>query len=422
MIAKDLKDELIKKYRLAGMIRFISFSLLLSFLLLLKFIGGYAQINAAFLAFIFIEAVLNQPYPFILKKVDILRFQYYQMLTDIVSISWIIYYMGGIDAPIISIAYYAVILWAGFASTTHAVLFAVIASSFFFSLIVAFEYSGILPPTSQYGYRMPASQLISLLIGNIAFLFAFGYFSAHSSAVIGFLQRKRQEDALRNTHKLTLTGYLVCNTAHDLLNNLTNAEGYTQILLEQAGDDGARRDMLKTIEKMQQKSIDLVKRLGKFSKESGHDLRPTNINKAIDDALDLANPILRYSNVEIEKVFDPHLPFINTGGDDLQEVFLAFILNSIDAVPKQGKLTISTEYMEKDEVVKIVFKDTGVGFKQEDLKRAGEVFFTTKNAGEGLGLGLAMVYGIINQYKGSISVESSIGKGATFTIQLPVIP
>jgi len=415
------KEELIKKYRLAGKIRFITFSLLLLFLLLMKFIGGHSYLNPAFMAVIFVEAVLNQPHKFLINRVNIHRFQFYQMITDIIAISWILYYMGGMEAPVISIAYYGVILWAGVVSTTSAVFFAVGASVLFFSSIVILEHFGFLPLMSFYDYKMPTSQMVSLLITNVSFLFAFGYFSANASKLVQFLQRKKQEESLRNVHKLIATGHLVGRTAHDLLNNLTNAEGYTKILLDQAIDDTEKREMLKAIEKLQRQSVDLVNRLGKFSQKSEEESKPTNIHKAIEAALELTNPILRYSRLEVKKIFDAHIPLITASGDELQEVFLVFILNSLDAVPKEGKLTIRTEYAEGGKTVKIVFSDTGSGIKREDLKRIGEPFFTTKGQGEGLGLGLATAYGIIDRHNGRIDVESAAGEGATFIIQLPAM-
>ena len=147
---KTLENELIKKYQWAGKIRFVTFFLLFIFFLLMKFAGGYSYLNAALAGLIFVEAVLNQPHAFFLKRVNIFRFQFYQMTTDIIAISWILYYMGGIEAPVISIAYYALILWAGVVSGYRAVLFAVITASFFMSSVVILGHFGILPPISYF--------------------------------------------------------------------------------------------------------------------------------------------------------------------------------------------------------------------------------------------------------------------------------
>ena len=413
-------SELLKKYRVAGKIRFLSFFLLFLFLLLMRAFGGYSYLNTAFISLILVEAIINQPYAFIIKRVNVHRLKYYQMTTDIIAISWVLYYMGGIEAPIVIIAYYAIILWAGIAFTVPAVFFAVFASSFFFAFIVIFEYFGYLPPVSYYGYQMPAVQMISLLTGNIAFLFAFGYFSAYSSRFIRSLQIKRQEETLRGAHKLMATGHLVGRTAHDLLNVLNNADGYTKILQDQTIDNADRSETLKAIENLHKQSFILVNRLGSFSQENKGALKPIDVHKAIDDALELANPILRYTKIIVEKIFDIRVPLINTNGNELQEAFLVFILNSIDAISKEGKLIIRTDYLEKEETINIVFSDTGIGIKQEDLNKIGEMFFTTKEAGKGSGMGLMTAYAIIKGGKGRIDVESVAGKGTTFSIRLPV--
>jgi signal transduction histidine kinase len=414
--------ELLKKYKLAGKIRFLSFLLLFLFLLLMKTFGGYSYLNTAFIALILVEAIVNQPYAFFINRVNIYRLQYYQMATDIIAISWILYYMGGVEAPIVSIAYYMVILWAGIASTTRAVFFAAFISSLFFSSIIAFEYFGYLPPTSHYGYKMPVAQMISLLIGNASFLFAFGYFSAHSSAVIKSLQRKRQEDLLRNTRKFIATGYLVGRTAHDVINNIASAKGYSRLLLDPSVGDADKREMLKAIEKLHNRSLEAVDSIGRFSQESSREFEPTDIHKTIEDAIELTNPIVRYSKMVVEKIFGPDIPPIMASGSELEEVFVTFILNSFDAISEEGKLIVRTDYLKEDRIVKIIFSDTGSGISSENLKRLGEPFFSTKGHGEGrTGLGLATAYGIIARHHGKVDVESTVGKGATFTIQLPII-
>src|SRR3972149_1433992 len=99
MADNNLRHELIRKYQCAGKIRFVSAMLLFLFLYLMKFIGGYSYLNIFLTALIFVEPPLNQPYKFILDRVDVRRFQFYQMVIDIIAVSWVVYYMGGIEAP-----------------------------------------------------------------------------------------------------------------------------------------------------------------------------------------------------------------------------------------------------------------------------------------------------------------------------------
>lgn len=413
-------EELIRKYRWAGKIRFISFFLLLFFLILMKYIGGYSYLNTTFIVLICVEAVLNQPYNFIVRRVNIDRFQYYQMTIDIIAISWIMHYMGGLEAPIVTMAYYAVILWAGVVSTTVAVFFSVVVSALFFSLIVILEHFGTLPFISYYDYKMPTAQMFSLLLGNLSFLFAFGYFSTHSSNIIKFLQRKRQEESLRNVHKLLATGSLVGRTAHDILNHLACIKSYVEILLNKASPGSQDNEMLESVRKLERRSANLLERLAKFSRKPEQEFEPVDIHKVIEDALELSWPLVKYSKMSIEKKYGSDIPNIMANRGQLQEIFVVFILNSLDAIPKQGTLTIKTTHLKEDNVVGIVFSDTGVGIKQEDLKRLGEPFFTTKGSAKGLGVGLTTAYGIIDRHNGKVYVESIVGKGTTFNIQLPI--
>lgn len=417
--------ELIKKYQWAGKIRFVSFLLLFLFLLLMKLNGGYFYLNFTFIGLIFVEAILNQPYSFFLKKVDIYRFQFYQMITDIIAISWVLYYMGGIEAPVVSIAYYAVILWAGVVSGSQAVFFAVSASCLFFSSIVIFEHFGILPYISYFNYRISTPQMFGLLFGNVAFLFAFGYFSAHSSSVMKFLERKRREESLKYTHRLLAAGYLLGGIAHDILNHLISVRGYAKILLEKMMDKSGFEDkelnsveMLKRIAELESENIESFSLLSRFAGKQKEKHELTDLNKIIEDALGLVLPLAGTSNVVIKKMFEDNLPLVMADKGQMQEVLVVLLLNSLEAMPKKGKLTIKTSYLKKDNHVELVLSDTGSGTKQDYLKRIAEPFFNDKETMQGAGLGFSIAYEIVTKYRGKMDIESTPGKGTTVIIQL----
>lgn len=423
MVDDQLRIELIQKYRWAGRIRFISSSLLFAFLLLMKFVGGYSYINPALSALIFVEAVLNQPYNFFLKRVNLHRFKYYQMLTDIIAISWVLYYIGGIEAPVVIMAYCAVILWAGVVSGTVAVFFAVIASCFFLSLVVLLEHFGILSDISFLKYNLTTPQVLGLLIGNVSFLFAFGYFSARSSGIIELLRRKRQEESLKNAHRLMATGHLIGETAHDLQGCLAGIRGSVQVLQSLGNRSDEEKKFLKSIEDFEQRGAGIIHRLAKFSQKPKKEFVPVSAHTVIEDALELTYPLVKYSKMAVEKKFEENIPLIVADKDQMQEVFVALILNSLDSVsakPAGGILTIKTEYLKDKELVEIIFTDTGIGIKQDDLKQIGQPFFSTKGPEEGSGLGLATAYSIVERYNGKINIKSKPGEGATFIIQLPV--
>jgi signal transduction histidine kinase len=422
------RKELAEKYQWAGKIRFVSFLLLFIFLLLMKFGGGYSYLNITLVALIFVEAVFNQPYNFFLKRVNLFRFQFYQMTTDIIAISWVLYYLGGIEAPVVSIAYYTVILWAGVVSGPKAVFFAVSTSCFFFLGVVLFEHFGILPPVTYLNFKIPTTQMLSLLFGNVAFLFAFGYFSAHSSKVIKFLERKRQEESLKYTHRLLVTGYLLSGLAHDMINHLASIRGYATVLLERIKGGGEVADQgfnnteaLKSIERLESENIKLITRLSRFSQKTNEKRQLTDLNNLVEDALVLTLPLAKASDIAVETELGENLPLIMVDKDQIQEVLVTLILNSLDAIGKTGRVAIKTFYLPESNYVQMLLSDTGLGKRQDYLRKIVEPFFADKGEVEREGFGLAIAQEIVARHNGKFEIRSSPGEGTTVTIWLSLI-
>jgi len=417
------KEDLIRKYQWAGKIRALSFSLLLMFLLLMKSIGGYSYLNTMFIFLVFIEAIVNQPYTFILRNVNIQRFQYLQMTTDIIAISWILYYMGGVEAPLVTIAYYAVILWAGVVSTVYAAFFAVALSSLFYSGIVLCEHYSIFPSIGYFDYKMPTEQMFSLLIGNVSFMFAFGYFTTRSSIIIKSLEKKRQEESIKSLHKLTASGYLIGNTAHDILNCLASIRGYTDILLEtkaNAFTDDVK-DILRTVLRLELKSTNLLTRLAKFAQipEKGNEY--VHVKEIVEDALSLLWPIMRYKNITIEKKFDDRAPKLLCDRNQMQEVFVAIILTSYSSIRDGDRIIITNTYDQNENKAHICFEDRGPGFTAQELQRLKDDTYLAVDEEENLQIGMGIVYEVIERHQGEFSLESTPGKGTKYSIVLPVV-
>jgi len=423
MLDDTFKAELLQKYKFAGKIRLISFSLLFFYLLLIKYTGGYSYINVTFFAVILFETILNQPYNFITQRANIYRFQYFQMAADIIAISWMVYYMGGIEAPVVTLAYYAVILWAGVVSSAQAVFFAVGLSALLFSLVVIFEYFGIFPFVGHYYYKMLTSQMFSVLMANISFFFAFGYFSARAALVIKSLERKKYEDSLKHEHRFRAMGHLIEYIAHDALNHLANISGYARLLSDKRIRTAGEEEMIKSIGALAQESTNLLSRLMHFSQKPNPVLEPVGINKVIEDAIELTLPLVRYSKITVEKRLDSANPLVMGEKGRLQEIFIALILNAYDAMPGKGTLAIATALADKHKSIKIDVSDTGRGIQPQDISRIrdGEPFFTTQDAQGKLGLGLVTTHEIVTKHKGTIDIQSTVGKGTTFVIQLPVL-
>ena len=138
----------------------------------------------------------------------------------------------------------------------------------------------------------------------------------------------------------------------------------------------------------------------------------------LDDTLQLLEPQLRQSRIEIVRDYDTALPAAYGNAGKLQQIFTNLILNARDAIPDGGRITLSTATEDGESVI-IHVADDGIGIAPENVARIYDPFFTTKGVGRGTGLGLAVSYGIVQEHSGHIAVNSAPGRGTTFRITLP---
>jgi signal transduction histidine kinase len=148
-------------------------------------------------------------------------------------------------------------------------------------------------------------------------------------------------------------------------------------------------------------------------------MEPTDINRAITDGLFFLENQALFHNVKIIKNLDPFLPFIRGNASQLKQVLINIIVNAAEAMHGNGTLTISSSPSPDRRSIFLEFTDTGEGIAEENLSRIFDPFFTTKAIGKGTGLGLSTSYGIVESHGGKIRVKSRVGKGTTFTIELP---
>jgi signal transduction histidine kinase len=127
-----------------------------------------------------------------------------------------------------------------------------------------------------------------------------------------------------------------------------------------------------------------------------------------------------FHNVQIITNLDEKLPLTIIDPSQIERVFINMIINAADAMDANGRLNLATRFDPVDRNIEVEFKDTGHGIPKENMERIFDPFFTTKDTGRGVGLGLAISFGIIKEHNGTISVESEVGKGTTFTVRLPV--
>jgi signal transduction histidine kinase len=154
-----------------------------------------------------------------------------------------------------------------------------------------------------------------------------------------------------------------------------------------------------------------------FSRLSGSEFNPVDVNQLIYDSLALLEHQLQSSHINVDSRFDDSLPPVYGNRGKLQQVFVNLFLNARDAMPSGGDLTVQTAMNESLVIVDI--SDTGIGISEDNLKRVFDPFFTTKALGKGTGLGLAVTYGIIQEHGGRIFVDSDAGRGTHFRLKLP---
>jgi len=167
----------------------------------------------------------------------------------------------------------------------------------------------------------------------------------------------------------------------------------------------------------------VVSNLLAFSRQSKMEMKPVNINRLMERTLMLNSNLLKIASVKVRRRMDPNLPDIVGSEDQLQQVFMNLVSNAAQAMePKEGGvLRIETILSRSEPAVVIKVKDSGIGIAAEDMSKLFEPFFTTRKL-KGVGLGLSVAYGIIQDHGGSIYVRSKIGEGATFRVKLPLHP
>jgi two-component system NtrC family sensor kinase len=235
-------------------------------------------------------------------------------------------------------------------------------------------------------------------------------------------QLKESQEQLVQAEKLSSLGQLAASVAHEVNNPLAGILAYTQLLLRKIDADDIDKDValnyLTKIERETTHGSKLIRNLLDFSRQSPLTLNEVNINEVVNRAFDLVAHLAESHNIQVIKKLSPSLPKLIADFGQLQQVFTNIILNAIQAMPQGGKLTIQTSA--SDNQVKVAVKDTGCGISPENMRKLFTPFYTTKEEVKGVGLGLAVAYGIIKCHHGTIEVQSKEGKGTIFTIKLPL--
>ena len=243
--------------------------------------------------------------------------------------------------------------------------------------------------------------------------------------------RKHLEEQLRQAQKLEAIGQLAGGVAHDFNNILAAMMMQLGMLRSHPKLDVTFEDDVREIETHAQRAADLTRQLLLFSRRSVMQVKPLDLNELIENLLKMLRRLL---GEHIDVHFHPKsaLPPVRADAGMVEQVVMNLAVNARDAMPKGGRLTISTDVAQVEapetslkpercpgHFVLLSVADTGVGMDEATCKRIFEPFFTTKEVGRGTGLGLATVYGIVSQHEGWLKVQSELGKGSSFQVALP---
>ena len=242
-------------------------------------------------------------------------------------------------------------------------------------------------------------------------------------------QTRHFENQLQQAQKMEAIGQLAAGIAHDFNNMLTVILNYTSMLLDSAGSDHPWSSFLTEIQLAAQRSTELTQQLLTFSRRRRVDPKILNLNETVLQCEQILRRLIS-ENIEIQFRLQPEVGNIRIDAGQLEQILINLCLNARDAMPGQGRLIIETDRVEiamgdfpnlaPGDYAVLRVTDEGQGIPGEIQHRVFEPFFTTKEPGKGTGLGLAMVYSIVQQNSGYVAFESSIGEGTTFAIYLPL--
>lgn len=243
---------------------------------------------------------------------------------------------------------------------------------------------------------------------------------------------KRLEMQIRRSDRLASLGTLSAGMAHEIKNPLVSIKTFAQLLPERYQDSDFRETFFSLIGHEVDRIDSLVNQLLRFARPAKPVLKPMHVHEVLEKALLLVGHRLYQKDVKLTRSWQAEVDTIRADADQIEQVFLNFFINALDAMKTGGSLTVSTEigttktwptalpdHSDVREILRISVQDDGAGIKPEDVPHVFDPFFTTKDYGTGLGL--SVVHGIVQEHGGQIEVESELNRGTSFHILLPLV-
>ncbi len=233
-------------------------------------------------------------------------------------------------------------------------------------------------------------------------------------------QKKRMEKHLARTEKLAAVGQLAAGLAHEINNPLGVIQCYADLIDKSAADDTSIKKDAQIIRKHTLSCKRIVEDLLNFARVSDTRKIRGDIHPVIDAVLSVLENQMSGKGISVRRRYGDSLPDVIMDSEKIRQVFLNLFINAIQAIEKEGMITVQTALSTNARCLVIRIEDTGSGVPREHIDAIFNPFFTTKRTGEGTGLGLSISYGIIQEHGGDIQVSSPVGQGAVFTITLPM--
>ena len=246
------------------------------------------------------------------------------------------------------------------------------------------------------------------------------------------VQKKSEElgaaqNELMHVERLASLGKLSSSVAHEINNPLSGILIYTKLLYKQLSnpelDDSKRNLMLKhlkLIENETKRCGDIVKGLLDFSRKDQDDFEPKHLHEILQETCELMTHPIKIANISLLTDFSSRTDLIYCSPNQIKQAVIAILVNASEAVLENGEILIKTKNPDED-TINLEITDNGLGISTEDLPHIFEPFFSTKQDASGIGLGLAIVHGIVQSHKGRIQVKSELGNGTTISITFPLI-
>ena len=236
-------------------------------------------------------------------------------------------------------------------------------------------------------------------------------------------EARRLENSLRQANKLAAVGQLAAGVAHEINNPLTAINANAQLLKMLIPKTSENYESVDLIFRAGERAATVVRDLLNFARQEKLSLVAGNVNMSVQQALNLVNYELKKANIQIVSDMDPRLPDITASWEHLKGVWINLLVNARDAVehvPKDRRIELTTRVSEYGKYIEVIIHDNGKGMSEAELKHIFEPFYTTKDPSKGTGLGLAINHRIVEQHQGEINVASTVGKGTTFLVRLPI--